>query len=129
VFSIATPMIGTRLMKQVTKDGSLTDVENINRVIKRTLALYRTEEFVEYELGVIRAFDWDRINFSTPERRSKYAGMVGITVDQLDQMREHSKTTFYRYFPEFEGPYSFAELYKTPGLYQQLDPTIPDSLY
>ena len=129
VFSIATPMIGTRLMKQVTKDGSLADPDNINRVIKRTLALYRTEEFAEYELGVIRAFDWDRVNFSTPERRSKYARMVGITVDQLDQMREHSKTTFYRYFPEFEGPYSFAELYETPGLYQQLEPTIPNTLY
>ena len=122
-------MIGTRLMKQVTKDGSLADVENINRVIKRTLALYHTQEFSEYELGVIRALDWDRINFSTEERRAEYAGMVGITLEQLDQMRERSKTTFYRYFPEFDGPYSFSELYKTPGLYEQLEPKIPSSVF
>ena len=60
---------------------------------------------------------------------SKYARMVGVTLEQLDQMREHSKQTFYRYFPEFEGPFSFAELYDKPGLYKQLEPTIPKSLY
>jgi radical SAM superfamily enzyme YgiQ (UPF0313 family) len=129
VFSIATPMVGTRLMKQVTREGRLDDEDKINRVIKRTVALYRTQEFHEYEMGVIRAFDWDRINFSTLERRTKYARMVGITLEQLDHLREHSKQTFFRFFPNYEGPYSFAELYGHPGLYKQLEPVIGQSLY
>src|SRR5262249_14540076 len=71
VFSIATPMVGTRLMKQVMRQGRLDDEDKINRVIKRTVALYHTEEFSAYEMGVIRTFDWDRLNFSTVERQIK----------------------------------------------------------
>jgi anaerobic magnesium-protoporphyrin IX monomethyl ester cyclase len=122
VFSIATPMVGTRLMKQLASEGKLADQEKINRIVKRTVALYRTSEFTEYEMGVIRTFDWDRINFSTAERRMKYARMVGISLEQLDQSREHSKRTFYRFFPDYEGPYSFGELYHRPDMYDELKP-------
>jgi hypothetical protein len=94
-------------------------------VIKRTVALYETEAFSAYELGVIRAFDWDRINFATAARRARYARMVGITLEQLDVMRQYSQRTFYRFFPEYDGPRSFAELYRQPGLYAELEPAIP----
>ena len=129
VFSIATPMVGTRLMRQVMQRGQLDDPDKINRVIKRTVALYETEEFKAYELGIIRTFDWDRINFSTIERQHTYARMVGITMEQLDIVRDYSKKTFYRFFPNYDGPRSFEELYHQPGLFQELDPLIPSSLY
>lgn len=125
VFSIATPMIGTRLIKQVTQRGWLHDTDKINRIIKRTVSLYHTEAFKEYELGVIRAFDWDRINFSTPERQAKYARMVGITFEQLQVQREYAKRTFYRYFPDYDGPLSFKDLYDQPDLFQECTPRIP----
>jgi radical SAM superfamily enzyme YgiQ (UPF0313 family) len=129
VFSIATPMVGTRLMRQVTEQGRLDDQGKINRVIKRTVALYHTDEFSEYELGVIRAFDWDRINFSTPQRQEKYAGMVGISTQQLLELREHSKQTFYRFFPDYDGPTTFHDLYPHPGMYRKGEPLIPQELY
>ncbi|GJL49438.1 MAG: hypothetical protein NPIRA01_06650 [Nitrospirales bacterium] len=124
VFSIATPMVGTRLMKQVISSGQLKDTGKINRIIKRTVALYRTEAFSEYELGIIRAFDWDRLNFATLERQTKYASMVGITLEQLTQLRRHAQDTFYSFFPDFEGPFSFKELYSEPNMYQALEPKI-----
>ena len=129
VFSIATPMVGTRLMRQVTREGWLGDADKINRVIKRTVALYETDQFSAYEMGVIRAFDWDRINFPTLERKLKYARMVGITLEQLDIVREYSKKTFYRFFPDYDGPRSFKELYDQPGLFRELEPLIPSSVY
>ena len=129
VFSIATPMVGTRLMKQVLQQQRLDDPDKINRVIKRTVALYHTEEFMNYEMGVIRAFDWDRINFSSQPRQVKYDQMVGISLDQLQQLRDHSKQTFYRFFPDYDGPLSFTELHQQPGLFTELEPVIPDKLY
>ncbi|MBI3011653.1 MAG: B12-binding domain-containing radical SAM protein [Candidatus Omnitrophica bacterium] len=129
VFSIATPMVGTRLMRQVMREGRLDDQDKINRVIKRTVALYETEEFKAYEMGVIRAFDWDRINFPTLERQMKYTRMVGITLEQLDIVREYSKKTFYRFFPDYDGPLSFKELYEQPDLFKELEPLIPSTLY
>jgi len=128
VFSIATPMVGTRLMRQVVKQGRLEDRESINRVIKSTVALYRTDAFSEYEMGVIRAFDWARINFPTPARKQKYASMVGLTLTQLDQMIDHSKQTFYRFFPDYDGPFSFRDLYDHPDMFTQFGPRIPESI-
>ena len=125
VFSIATPMVGTRLMRKITKQRLLEDQEKINRVIKRTVALYRTDAFSEYELGVIRAYDWSRINFSTPRRKAKYARMVGLDRDQLEMMIAHSKETFRRFYPDYDGPLSFKDLYHQPGLFAELSPRIP----
>ncbi|TAJ98776.1 MAG: B12-binding domain-containing radical SAM protein [Chloroflexota bacterium] len=129
VFSIATPMVGTRLMKQVLKSGQLDDSDKINRVIKRTVALYETDAFSAYELGVIRAFDWDRINFNKPARVTKYAAMVGVSEVELQRLRDHSKQTFYRFFPDYDGPLSFSELYNQPGLFKEAQPVIPKTLY
>jgi radical SAM superfamily enzyme YgiQ (UPF0313 family) len=129
VFSIATPLVGTKLQRSVLRNGQLDDEDKLNKVIKRTVALYRTESFREYELGVIRAFDWDRINFSTLERKRKYTKMMGVSLEQLDEMIAHSKQVFYRFYPDFKGPYSFKDLYEQPDLYKDAEPIIPGSMY
>lgn len=129
IFSIATPMVGTRLMNGLVKQGQLDDPNKINRVIKRTVALFSTDEIKPYELGIIRAFDWDRINFSTPERQGKYARMVGLTMQQLEEVREFSKRTFYQYFPKYDGPLSYLDLFKNPGLLPEYEPLIPERVY
>ena len=128
VFSIATPMVGTRLMRQVVAQGRLEDQDSINRVIKRTVALYCTDAFAGYELGVIRAFDWARINFPTPARKRKYAAMVGLSLTQLDQMIEHSKQTFRRFYPDYDGPLSFRDFYGHPGMFAEIEPRIPEKI-
>jgi hypothetical protein len=62
-------------------------------------------------------------------RKEKYARMVGITLEQLEQLREHSKNTSYRFFPDYDGPLSFEELYSQPGLFRELEPVISQALY
>jgi radical SAM superfamily enzyme YgiQ (UPF0313 family) len=129
VFSIATPLVGTKLQRSVLRNGQLNDESKLDKIIKRTVALYRTDSFREYELGVIRAFDWERINFPTLERKKKYAGMVGISMEQLDELIDHSKQVFTRFYPKFEGPYSFKDLFEQPDLYEDAEPIIPGSMY
>ncbi len=112
VFSIATPMVGTRLTRKLNEQHRLDEqwADRINKVVKRTVALFENGETSPLELGLIRSHDWDRINFADPERRRRYAGMVGISVDELEQMRQHSLATFRSFFPDYDGPLSFAEL-------------------
>ena len=129
VFSIATPLVGTSLQRNVLRNGQLDDEDKLNKIIKRTVALYRTDSFREYELGVIRAFDWERINFPTLERKNKYARMVGLSVGQVDELIAHSKQVFYRFYPDFKGPYSFKDLYGQPDLYEDAEPIIPGSMF
>lgn len=126
VFSIATPMIGTKLMRTVQQQGKLEDADSINRVVKRTVALYETESFSAYEVGVIRTYDWDRVNFSTPERRAKYCAMTGLTAEQLEVARAYAERSFRRFYPDYDGPRSFRELYGQPGLFTE-GPKLPSA--
>ena len=129
VFSIATPLVGTRLMRNIMRDDGLDDPDKINRVIKRTVGLYESTQFKSYEMGVIRTFDWDRINFSTPERRVKYARMTGMTLEELESARQDSKNVFYNFFPDYDGPKSFSELVDHPNMFIDLIPVIPEKVY
>lgn len=129
VFSIATPLVGTRLMRNVMRDHQMTDPDQINKVIKRTVGLFESAEFRSYEVGVIRTFDWDRINFSTPERCAKYARMTGMTLAELDAAREDSRNVFYSFFPDYDGPKSFLELVESPDMFINLNPVIPERVY
>ena len=44
-------------------------------------------------------------------------------------MKTFSKKTFYRFFPDYDGPLSFKELYEHPSLFKELEPLIPSALY
>ena len=112
VFSIATPMVGTRLANKVKSGTSNNQTKNLNKIIKRTVLLYETTEFSPLEIGLIRGYDWKKINFSTEERKLKYSKMVGVTVTELDQLIEHSIKTFQTFFPDYEGPKSFIDLFE-----------------
>jgi len=110
VFSIAAPLVGTRMTKRAIKEGFYQDTGQLQKVIKRTVALYHTKDFTEVELGLIRAYDWDRINFSTQERREKYGRMVGMTPEQVELARKTSFEKFQFHFPDYDGPLSFRTL-------------------
>ena len=124
VFSIATPMIGTKMTKKLVANGNIQDVNKVNKVIKRTVGLYRTDEFSELDLGLIRAYDWDRINFSSEEKKQKYCKMVGINNMELQLMRNHSIDTFKRFYPDFNGPKSFNDMVFQQDTASQYVPSI-----
>ena len=129
VFSIATPLVGTRLMRNVMRDKGMADPDQINKVIKRTVGLFESPEFRSYEMSVIRTFDWDRINFSTVEKRQKYARMTGMTLEELDAARRDSHNVFDSFFPGYDGPRSYAELVDHPDMFVDLSPIIPRKVY
>ncbi len=43
-----------------------------------------TDEFTPLELKVLRAYEWDRINFKTSEKVEKIAKMNYMTVENLN---------------------------------------------
>jgi radical SAM superfamily enzyme YgiQ (UPF0313 family) len=124
VFSIATPLVGTRMTKKAIKEGMYEDKGHLQKVIKRTVGLLKTAEFSELDLGLIRTFEWDRINFSTLSRRQKYCEMVGMSLEDLDLSRKTSKEKFYYYFPDYKGPLSFKEFFHSGEMVLQTAPNI-----
>lgn len=50
-----------------------------------------TDEFTPEELMVLRAYEWDRINFSTPERRKRACRVMEITEEELKEYRKQTR--------------------------------------
>ncbi|MBD5448791.1 MAG: radical SAM protein [Lachnospiraceae bacterium] len=53
-----------------------------------------TDEFTPEELMVLRAYEWDRINFSTPEKRKRVCQIMEITEEQLEEHRKQTRRNF-----------------------------------
>jgi len=91
-FHIATPLPGTELYHIAKNRGLLPD--NFSFFDKKYFgfgqAFISTDEFTAQELMVLRAYEYDRINFSTPEKIAKVAEMM--LVDQ-EELREHRRQT------------------------------------
>ena len=88
-FHVATPLPKTELMEICLRDGYLPkdfDTE-ASSTAGYTKSLISTTEFTPTELEILRAFEWDRINFSTAERRQTIARMSGISIQELEQWR------------------------------------------
>ena len=50
-----------------------------------------TDEFRADQLTILRAMEWDRINFSTPAKCGKIAKMMGISIDELEEIRRKTR--------------------------------------
>lgn len=57
-----------------------------------------TDEFTPSELHVLRAYEWDRINFSTKEKRERACRSMGITEEELQEHRKQTRLHCGIYF-------------------------------
>jgi radical SAM superfamily enzyme YgiQ (UPF0313 family) len=89
---IATPLPNTKLTDICIEKNLISkqDIDNLKNV-GYTKATISTDEFTALELQILRAFEWDRINFKTQERKEKIAVMEGITIDELEEWRKETR--------------------------------------
>lgn len=92
-FHIATPYPGTDLYRIAKRDYLLPpDFDFRNpKYFGTSQGFITTKEFSPFELMVLRAFEWDRINFRTPEKVSKIAKMMNMTTEQLSEHRHQTR--------------------------------------
>lgn len=93
VFHIATPYPKTEMYEYAKKHNMLpenfsffnTDFYGTSR------GFITTKEFTPFELMVLRSFEWDRINFKTPEKTAKIAKMMNFTLEELNEHRRRTR--------------------------------------
>jgi len=92
-FHIATPLPKTELMDICLRDKLLPGdyLTNFASYSGYGKGLITTKEFTPFELEVLRSFEWDRINFSTLERKKKIARMNGISLEELEDWRMNTR--------------------------------------
>ncbi|HOC92651.1 MAG TPA: B12-binding domain-containing radical SAM protein [bacterium] len=92
--SIATPQAGTELEKICEKDGLIEKGRMLADISKRSTGVFSTDQFSLYELEEIRWKKWDEINFSTEKRILKIQKMMGVSLEELNEIRERTRTNF-----------------------------------
>lgn len=99
-FHIATPLPETDLYNLSKELGFLPP--NFNFIDYKQMGycqgVISTPEFTPGELMVLRAYEWDRINFSTPSKTEKVAKMYCMTIDELSDHRKKTRLNCGVYF-------------------------------
>ena len=54
--------------------------------------LIKSKEWTADDLTILRAYEWDRINFSNPKKLERTAKQMGITVEELNKIRKRTLT-------------------------------------
>jgi anaerobic magnesium-protoporphyrin IX monomethyl ester cyclase len=84
IFHIATPLPQTELMKMYIDKGLIDEKIKNYGFCEPNI---NTSEFTSNDLKVLRAYEWERINFSSLERINKIAKMQGLTYDECMEWR------------------------------------------
>jgi len=52
---------------------------------------FNTPHWRAKDLAIVRAYEWDRINFSRPEKKRKIAQMMGVSEERVDELRRATR--------------------------------------
>ena len=85
----ATPLTHTRLWDMCVDGGYLVKGDAWRQ------GQISTPEFSPQELTVLRAYEWDRINFTNPNKRKRIAMMMGISEGELEVIRKNTRRRVY----------------------------------
>ena len=88
----ATPQPHTRLWDLCKSENAFKDgYDYLN--LRWNVGQIETKEFSANDLTILRAYEWDRINFTCPEKRKKTAQRMHITEDELLRIRRRTIET------------------------------------
>jgi len=88
-FFVAVPLYGTKLHKIAQETGTLTNNDEFP-VTDWRYSQIKSDEWNEKDISILRAYEWDRINFS-PDRIKRVADIWGVSIDELNKIRQRTR--------------------------------------
>ena len=82
----AIPLRHTRLWELCEREGAFKKGFNQSD-IRWSTGQIESDAFNSQDLTILRAYEWDRINFSNPEKRRQTAAMMNVTEAELLKIR------------------------------------------
>ena len=90
----AIPLRNTKLWKLCEKyDAFKKDFGKADADKVWNAGQIETKDFSANDLTILRAYEWDRINFTNPQKRKQTVEIMGITEEQLYQIRRRTLRT------------------------------------
>lgn len=93
---IATPLPNTRLFDMVRERNLFVDgIDPVNDLNWST-SIVKSEEFTPQDLAFLRAYEWDRINFSNQTKIDRILKMMSISEEELWDIRRKTMDSVWR---------------------------------
>ena len=87
----AVPLKNTKLWDLTEAAGAFKDgYDHFGGASSWSAGQIETSEFTANDLTLLRAYEWDRINFSSEEKRKKTAKIIGISQEELADVRRNT---------------------------------------
>lgn len=95
-FFIANVFSGTKLYDYAMEHNAI-DTETYSELnINWRFSRIKSDEWDAEEVSILRAYEWDRINFTDPLKRERTAKMMGISLDELNVIRRNTRKVLHR---------------------------------
>lgn len=88
-FFVAVPLKGTRLYQKVIELASATQIQKI--VVDWRYSQISSDEWTAQDVSILRAYEWDRVNFSKPERKKRVAEIWGISEQEMSKIQKQTR--------------------------------------
>lgn len=89
-FFICTPFPKTKMFETAKKMGYLDDSIKFDEH-HWTGGTFNTPHWRAKDLAIARAYFWDKVNFSRPEKRRMIAEIMGISLERLEEIRKATR--------------------------------------
>lgn len=90
-FSIATPLPKTRLYQEALERRLLTDDFSFEAGAGCSRGWLLTDQFAPFDLEVLRVYEWDRINFGSPEKRERSAKFFKVSTAEVEEFARNAR--------------------------------------
>ena len=87
---VAVPLKGTRLWDIAVDIEAISEGEGGARTDWR-FSQITSEEWTAEDISILRAYEWDRINFATPEKRKRQTELWGISESEIQRIRKMTR--------------------------------------
>ena len=87
---VALPLKGTKLWNIASQLGVLTNSED-NMKVDWRYSQIKSDEWTAKDISILRAYEWDRINFSTEDKIEKMSKLWGISIVELNKIRKETR--------------------------------------
>jgi hypothetical protein len=65
------------------------DASGIN--VEWRFSQIKSDEWTSKDVSILRAYEWDRVNFSTPEKRKRMTELWRMSEDELFHIRKRTR--------------------------------------
>ncbi|MCE1225277.1 MAG: B12-binding domain-containing radical SAM protein [Geobacteraceae bacterium] len=90
-FSIATPLPKTRLYYESLGRNYLVNDFSFESGAGCSRGWLLTDQFAPFDLEMLRVYEWDRINFSSPEKRQRSAEFFKVSPEEVEQFARNAR--------------------------------------